>query len=384
MGSLTLGLAWGLAPVGAAPVDDNPQFEASAARGEQVLLDEQNAMTAIVQRVTPAVVHVEAEIGGSPSEGRRRCRGRNMPFPFGPEDDTPGPRGDRGLASGSGIIIDPNGTIVTNRHVVQDARNVTVTLTDHRSFRGTVYSDPNIDLAVIKVEAHDLPYVRLADTTNLHIGQFALAVGYPFDVGQTVTRGIISALGRSQTIEGQFYPNLIQTDAPINPGNSGGALVDLHGNVIGVNTAIAGEAGQSAGIGFAIPGSTVKLVATQLANAPHTVSVYPPGWRRGKLGVEVRPITPDLATSLGVDEGALIATVQPNGPGAQAGLQTNDVVTHVHSATVDVPVRDAEELVDAISNVGPNQNVTLTIVRNKQTMTLNLVTGSFAPETAAS
>jgi S1-C subfamily serine protease len=347
-----------------------------------MLQDEQNAMIAVVQRVTPAVVHVEAQIGGGDNSpgSRRRHRGQDNPFPFGPEDDqSPRPHSGEGEASGSGIIIDPNGTIVTNRHVVEGARNVTVTLTDHRSFRGTVYSDPNVDLAVIKVDAHDLPYARLADTDNLHIGQFVLAIGYPFDVGQSVTRGIVSALGRSQTIEGQFYPNLVQTDASINPGNSGGALVDLRGNVIGVNTAIAGEAGQSAGIGFAIPAGDVKLVANQLANAPHTISVYPRGWRRGKLGVEVRPVTPDLSDSLGVTEGALVATVQPGSAAAKAGIQAGDVITHVHSANFDGPVRDAEEMVDAISDVGPNQPATLTVVRHKQTMSVDVVTGSFNP-----
>ena len=342
------------------------------------------------------MVHIEAEIpaskggddqglddqgnGGELPFGQNLMPGMpGLPFHFGGPGSQPhnGP----GLASGSGVIIDPNGTIITNRHVVKDASRVTVILTDHRMFRGEVYSDPNVDLAVIKIHPQGtLPYVRMAESGGLHIGEWVLAVGYPFDVGESMSRGIISALGRSQTIEGQFYPNLIQTDASINPGNSGGALIDIDGNVIGINTAIAGAAGQSAGIGFAIPASTVNVVWPQLAGSQHRIVNYPKGWIRGKLGVAVRSVTPDLVKVLGVDEGALVSSVQPDSPAGKAGVQAGDVVVKVNG----VPIRDADELVDAISNLGPNQDAHLSLIRNRQTITRTVVTGSFnSPRTAA-
>ena len=365
---MALGVAFVISPAPTAA-----QGDTGAQAGIQTLKQEQDALIGIARTLEPSVVHVEAEIpaptgtGGAP----------DMIFPFGPE--TPHRQHSQpGMASGSGIIIDPDGIIVTNRHVVEGANKVTVTLTDHHIYRGVVYSDPNVDLAVIKIDAKNLPAAHLADSSKLQIGQWSIAIGYPFDVGESVSRGIISALGRSQTIENKFYPDLIQTDASINPGNSGGALVDIDGNVIGINTAIAGEAAQSAGIGFAIPSSTVALVWPQLAYAPHKITKYPPGWIRGKLGVQVRPVTPDLSGMLGVDQGALVAEVQPDSPAAHAGVEAGDVIERVN----DVKIRDAAELVDAISNLGPNQQAVLTIMRDKTEITRTVVTGTFS-ETAA-
>jgi serine protease Do len=343
----------------------------------EVLQAEEQAVVGIARSVGPAVVHVEALID-EPAAGGAAPGGGQPLFPFGPDFQSPQPRSRRGMASGSGIIVSPDGIVITNRHVVENSKRVIITLSDHRRFSGTVYSDPNIDLAVVKIDGTNLPFAHLADTNNLHIGQWAIAIGYPFDVGQTVTKGIISALGRSQTIEGKFYPDLIQTDASINPGNSGGALVDINGNVIGINTAIAGEAAQSAGIGFAIPASTVKLVYPQLANAPHLITNYPRGWRRGKLGVSVEPITPNLAKVLGVDEGALVGEVQPNSPAAKAGIEVGDVITKVN----ETPIRDAEELVDAVSNVGPNQSAVISLLRDKKPTTRTVITASFTSDTA--
>ena len=373
----------------------------NAAEGLRELRDIQAAFIDISNRVEPAVVHIEAEIpaskggddqGGDNEGGDDQGNGDAPPFGHNLMPSMPGlpfnfggpgmkPHTGPGLASGSGVIIDPNGTIITNRHVVKDASRVTVVLTDHRMYRGEVYSDPNIDLAVIKIHPQGtLPYARMADSRSMHIGEWVLAVGYPFDVGESMSRGIISALGRSQTIEGQFYPNLIQTDASINPGNSGGALIDIDGNVIGINTAIAGAAGQSAGIGFAIPASTVNVVWPQLAGPQHRIVNYPKGWIRGKLGVAVRSVTPDLVKVLGVDQGALVSSVQPESPAAKAGIQAGDVVVKVNG----VPIRDADELVDAMSNLGPNQDANLSIIRNRQTISRTVVTGSFnSPRTAA-
>jgi serine protease Do len=392
-GSLAAGLVINAVPVSAATNYDNNYGGGDPVAGKQELLNMQAALISIARKVEPAVVHIQATIspsrGNAPQDGMdnednkdNRDNGDEpgIPlFPFGSGPQGPAPRSGPGLASGSGVIIDPKGVIITNRHVVENAANVTVTLTDHRIYKGTVYSDPNVDLAVVQIHPQeDLPYVRLADSNNLQIGEWVFAIGYPFNVGETVSKGIISALGRSQTIEGKFYPNLVQTDASINPGNSGGALVDINGDVIGINTAIAGAAGQSAGIGFAIPSSTVSQVYTQLAGPEHRITNYPRGWVRGKLGVEVRPVTPDLFNTLGVEQGALIASVQPGSPAATAGVEAGDVITRVN----DVPVRDADELVDAISNVGPDQAVTLSIVRDKRHITRTVTTGSYNQTTA--
>jgi serine protease Do len=372
VGSLAAGLGMSLTPAMAADGQGG-----DAAAGRQQLLNMQAAIIDIAAKVEPAVVHIQAEIQPQ-NNGGGDDAAPMMPFnlPFG----GPAPRSRPGLASGSGVIIDANGTIITNRHVVENARRVTVTLTDHRIFQGTAYSDPNIDLAVVQIHPNGpLPFVPVADSSRVHIGDWAFAIGYPFDVGESVSKGIISALGRSQTIEGKFYPNLLQTDASINPGNSGGALVNINGELIGINTAIAGAAGQSAGIGFAIPSATVQAVWPQLAGPNHKITNYPKGWIRGKLGVEVRPVTPDLFSVLGVNQGALVASVQPDSAAARGGIQAGDVITRIN----DQPIRDSQELVDAISDVGPNQTVTVSVVRDKKNLTRNVTTGSFAETTPA-
>jgi len=371
-GLLALGLSLCGSSIPAFAQDNTPP--ATTAQQSQPLVAMQSVIEDIAQKLDPAVVHIQAKIL-EPSG----TAGPDQVFPFGPAQpgfpapNMPSPQPRQGVASGSGIIINPDGMIITNRHVVEGAKTVLVTLTDHRSYSGVVYSDPNVDLAVVKINATGLPSAKLADTSHLRVGQFVLAIGYPFDVGQTVSLGIVSALGRSQTIEGRFYPDLIQTDASINPGNSGGALVDLNGDVIGINTAIAGEAAQSAGIGFAIPANTVRLVYPQLASTTHKITNYPPGWIRGKLGVEVGPVTPDVEKLLGTDEGAVVSLVQPDSPAAQAGVQVGDVITRVN----DHPIRDASELVDVISNLGPNQKAVLDIIRNKKPITKTVITGSF-------
>jgi S1-C subfamily serine protease len=352
-----------------------------ASRGTQELLDEQAAMEQLAARVDPAVVHIEAEIT-APADSSAQGNG-TMPFqmPFPMPFQMPGPQTpQRGIASGSGVIVNSNGTIITNRHVVQGAKHVTVTLTDHRIYTGVVYSDPNVDLAVVKINATErLPYLQVADSHSLQIGQLAFAIGYPFNVGESVSKGIVSALGRSQTIEGTFYPNLIQTDASINPGNSGGALVNIEGQLIGINTAIAGAAGQSAGIGFAIPSSTVAVVYPQLIGPDHKITNYPKGWVRGKLGVEVRTVTPDLVKVLGTNQGALVVSVQPGSAADKAGVQAGDVVTMVNNT----PIRDSDELVNAISDIGPNEHVTLTLTRDRHSITRAVVTGGYGQQVSS-
>lgn len=291
----------------------------------------------IVKKVTPAVVNIAVTGGGG--EGGRR-RGGLPPGPFGgppgggeepgggdlptPPPMPPGPPGGHGRpeqSAGSGVILDPNGYIVTNNHVVEGATQITVTLSDRREFTAkTVGTDPKTDLAVIKIEAKDLPSLKWADYDKLAVGDLVLAVGSPFGLSSTVTLGIISALGRGN-VGIADYEDFIQTDAAINPGNSGGALVNMNGELMGINTAIFSRTGGSEGIGFAIPSSIAVDIVDSLQKTGKVV--------RGWMGVAIQEITPALAKSFKLPEqrkGVLISDVNENGPSAAAGMKRGDVV----------------------------------------------------------
>ena len=286
----------------------------------------------IVKKVTPAVVNIAVTGGG---EGGRR-RGL-PPGPFGgppgeepggelptPPPMPPGPPGGHGRpdqSAGSGVIFDPNGFIVTNNHVVEGATQITVTLSDRREFSAKVVgTDPKTDLAVVKIEAKDLPSLKWAEYEKLQVGDLVLAVGSPFGLSSTVTLGIISALGRGN-VGIADYEDFIQTDAAINPGNSGGALVNMNGELIGINTAIFSRTGGSEGIGFAIPSSIALDIVESLQKTGKVV--------RGWMGVAIQEITPALAKSFKLPEqrkGVLISDVNENGPSHAAGIKRGDVV----------------------------------------------------------
>jgi serine protease DegQ len=227
-------------------------------------------------------------------------------------------------AAGSGVIVDAdNGYILTNNHVVSvgtDDQVIEVTLKDKRHFKAKLIGrDPETDIAVLKIDAEHLTAVSFADSDKIRVGDYALAVGNPFGLGQTVTSGIVSALGRTGLgIEG--YEDFIQTDAPINPGNSGGALVDLHGELIGINTAIVGPSGGNVGIGFAVPANIAKKIMTDLIKNGEV--------KRGQIGIQTQDLTPDVASSLGLErsDGALITTVANHSPAADAGVQPGDLI----------------------------------------------------------
>ncbi|MDA2910181.1 Do family serine endopeptidase [Nitrospiraceae bacterium AH_259_D15_M11_P09] len=285
----------------------------------------------IVKQVMPAVVNIAVTGGERMAPGRRPL----PPGPFGgppgggppgmqpPSPAPPPPGGPRrpDLSAGSGVIIDASGYIVTNNHVVENASEITVTLGDRREFRATVVgTDPKTDLAVIKIEVDNLPALKWADYEALQVGDLVLAAGSPFGLTSTVTLGIISALGRGN-MGITDYEDFIQTDAAINPGNSGGALVNMNGDLIGINTAIFSRTGGSEGIGFAIPSSIAVDIVDSLRRTGKVV--------RGWMGIAIQEVTPALAKSFKLKRprgGVLISEVNESGPSAAAGLKRGDVI----------------------------------------------------------
>ncbi len=271
-------------------------------------------------------------------------------------------------AKGSGFIVDANGTIVTNNHVVKNAREVMVTLSDGRHLRAKVIgTDPRTDLAVLRVDAgKKLPYLQLGDSHKVRAGQWVIAMGNPFGLGGTVTAGIVSARGRD--IGDGPYDNFIQIDAPINPGNSGGPLFDQNGHVIGVDTAIISPSGGSVGIGFAIPSDMVKTVVAQI-EAHGSVT-------RGYLGVSTQPVTRQMATALGlpsgITDGALIAAVEPHSPAQRAGLQPGDVIRAVDGQ----PIKSARDLAIHVAAIRPGTDTKFEFIRKGQTRTMTIALGT--------
>ncbi|MEW6611338.1 MAG: Do family serine endopeptidase [Pseudomonadota bacterium] len=269
------------------------------------------------------------------------------------------PRRQMERSLGSGVLVSADGYILTNAHVVAAAQEIEVGLHDGRTAKGRlVGSDPESDLAVLKVDLGNLPHIVLGHSRNIQVGDVVLAIGNPFAVGQTVTMGIVSALGRSQ-LGINAFEDFIQTDAAINPGNSGGALVDTHGNLVGINTAIfSREGGGSLGIGFAIPVDLAARVMKQLIETGHVT--------RGWLGVGAQDLDPALASSFGLaaGSGALVTAILPESPAAQAQLQPGDVIVEIDGK----PLRDAKELLNRIADYKPGSKITLTIVRQGNKM----------------
>ncbi len=298
----------------------------------------------ILEKVTPAVVNI-AVLQKSPEEQNPLLRDPFFRRFFGgPQQSEPQ------VAAGSGVIVDAkNGYVITNAHVVKDAREILVTLRDNRRLPATlVGADPGTDVAVVKVEPNRLSDIKFGDSDNLQVGDFVIAIGNPFGIGQTATSGIVSALGRSGlSVEG--YEHFIQTDASINPGNSGGALVNLKGELIGINTAIIGPA--NVGIGFAVPSVLARAVMDQLIRFGEV--------KRGRLGIAMQAV-------VGGADGALIAEVEPNSPAAAAGLRKGDVVTALNGH----PVRGPAELRARLGVVPAGETVELKLERDKETQVI--------------
>jgi serine protease Do len=261
---------------------------------------------------------------------------------------------------GSGFVINPDGHIVTNNHVVDGATEIKVKLSDGRELPAKVVGrDAKTDLALLKVEATGLPVIPLGNSGELQVGESVMAIGNPFGLEQTVTTGIVSATGR--VIGEGPYDNFIQTDASINPGNSGGPLISTRGQAVGINTAIFTQTGGSVGIGFAIPIDLAKTVVTQLANGGQVV--------RGYLGVSIQPMTPDLARSFGMPEptGALVSSVVEGSPAAKAGVKAGDVITQYDGRKVG----RSDDLPRAVAETPVGRDVPLTVVRDGKTVTLH-------------
>ena len=324
-----------------------------------------------VQRVGPGVVTIRA--------ARRVRAPRQHPFFNDPAlrdlfgrmfggAQSRGPAVQMGL--GSGVIVQPNGTILTNHHLVDGAEAIQVELTNNRTFDAKVIgSDPPSDLAVLQIEAKELDALTLGDSDRVRVGDVVLAVGNPLGIGQTVTAGIISAKGRSTGLSDGSFEDFLQTDAPINQGNSGGALVNTNGELIGINSQILSTSGGSIGIGFAIPSNMARNVMEQLiANG----KVH-----RGQLGVMIEPVPPDKAASLGLKQpgGVLIAAVPPNSPAARAGLRKGDVVT----AFQGQPITDGNTLRNRVASTRPGTTVKLTISRDKREQDIEATLGEYQP-----
>jgi len=332
----------------------------------------------VVRKALPAVVNIS-------TTKVVETRGERAPFFMDPffRDffgfnwgfDIPRERRERSL--GSGVIVSPDGYILTNEHVIRDATEIVVALSDKRELKAEIVgADPRTDIAVLKLKekAENLPHLPLGDSKTVAVGDIVLAMGNPFGIGQTVTMGIVSATGRGG-LNIEDYEDFIQTDAAINPGNSGGPLVNVRGEVIGINTAILSRSGGHQGIGFAVPSNMAREVMQQIIEKGRVV--------RGWLGVSIQPVTPAMAKALKLAEpsGAIVGAVESGSPAARAGLQTGDVIIGVD----DEKIEDSRQLRLTIARAGPGKKVHLKVVRDGKSMTIPVELGELRerPEEAA-
>lgn len=313
----------------------------------------------MLQKILPAIVNIRAQIKVTDFHTLRELQKQRGNRPQEEEDD----RIPATFTSvGSGVIVNAQqGYILTNSHVINDAQNITITLPDGRHFTAkTVGVDKPSDVGLLQIKAKNLTEIPFGDSTKLKVGDFVAAIGNPFGIGQTVTSGIISALGRT-TLGIENYENFIQTDAPINPGNSGGALVSAQGQLIGINTAILAPSQGSVGIGFAIPITMVKSVMDQLVTYGDV--------KRGLLGIGAQSISPELANAFNLDTlgGAVVSQVLPNSPAEQAGLKIGDFILSVNGQ----PIKNANDVINTVAFLRVDSKTNIEIMRDKKKMILS-------------
>ena len=313
------------------------------------------SLAPMLEKVLPAIVNIRAQI---------KITDISMLNKLQRQPNADGTIPDKILSVGSGVIVDANkGYILTNAHVVNDAETITITLGDgHHYTAKLIGADKPSDIALIQIQAKNLKAITFGNSNSLKVGDYVTAIGNPFGLGQSVTSGIVSALGRN-TLGIENFENFIQIDASINPGNSGGALVNTNGELIGINTAILAPARGSIGIGFAIPSNMAKSVMEQLIQYGDV--------KRGMLGVGAQDITPDLATAfnIGDTKGAAVTQVVPNTPAEKAGLKVGDVITSINNAEI----KSANDVVNAIGLIRVNSRASISILRNNKPITLTVL-----------
>jgi len=361
-------LALGLRNWTGHPVFGAPKLDITVARdaGPVSLGSFSNGFASVLKPVLPAVVNITT------SKIVKQGAGPQMPFfndPFfrqffGDQFGQAQPQPQREESLGSGVIVTSDGTILTNNHVIDGASDIKVHLSDKREFQAKVVgTDPKTDVAVLKIDATDLPTLAFGDSSRLQVGDIVLAIGDPFGVGETATMGIVSATGRGD-LGIENYEDFIQTDAAINPGNSGGAMIDLHGNLVGINTAIVtgGGSGGNEGVGLAIPVNMARSVMDQLVVHGKVV--------RGYLGIHPQDVTPDIAKQFGLNQpgGVLIGEVMPDTPASRAGLKTGDIILDLNGD----PLNTANELTLRISQSAPGTPEKLKIWRDGKTQDVSL------------
>ncbi len=340
----------------ARPVATAPQLPMSGGNGKNFV--------EIAKSVKPAVVNIAATRTGKAGEGPQ-----GSPFDdpffrrfFGDEFKRDMPKERKEKGQGSGVIVDPSGLIITNNHVVNKADDIRVVLSDKREFKAKLIgTDSKTDIAVIKIEATGLSPIAWADSDQLEVGEFVLAVGSPFGLTQTVTMGIVSAVGRASMGIAE-YEDFIQTDAAINPGNSGGALVNVRGELVGINTAIFSQSGGNMGIGFAVPSNLAHSIMDQLVRTGKVV--------RGWLGVSIQELSPELAAQFGITEtkGVLVSDVMEDSPAKKAGFERADVIVEFDGKPMDSPTH----LRNAVAQTPLGKKVSIKLIRDKKHKTLDV------------
>jgi serine protease DegS len=315
-----------------------------------------------VTQASPSVVSIQTarHVKAPPTKVgkllQERFLGKNSPH---------APKYKTSITAGSGVILDARGYILTNYHVIKNAEAIHVTLNDGRNAKANLIgNDPDTDLAVLKIEMTNLPQAKPANLANIQIGDIALAIGYPFNIGQTVTQGIISATGRTQ-LRSNTYANFIQTDAAINPGNSGGALINTKGEIVGINSLIFTKTGDFSGIGFAIPIDLAKTVLEQIITNGYVV--------RGWLGVGGTNLTPQILNKIGLRDirGVLLTDVDEGGPGDNAGLKPGDIITHINGQ----PLMSVKDVLDIIAAGKPDDIFDIEGLRQRQSFTTKTILG---------